>query len=94
MSVRILEGTIEGRTAAILVDSASGFALSCHTFDDGEQAQAFIDWLPNDARRYTERALAQQWETWHDQRRVEEQARDTMPTIKPDSLQENEHGNP
>ena len=82
MSVRILEGTIEGRTAAILVDSASGFALSCHTFDDGEQAQAFIDWLPNDARRYTERALAQQWETWHDQRRVEEQARDTMPTVR------------
>lgn len=59
MGVRILEGTYDGATErqrAVLVDSATETAFG-QLFDSADQAEAFLTWLPEDPRSYTDAEL-------------------------------------
>lgn len=68
MGVRILVGKADGAlcdNAAILYDSVSGWAFG-PLFDDFEQADHFANWLPVDARAYTDIRLAEMYSRWRE----------------------------
>ena len=64
MGVRILEGAYDGNShGAALVCSTSMTAFG-PLMNDGEEAEAFIGWLSEDARRYSEHELLEQYKTF------------------------------
>lgn len=65
MGVHILSGELNGSTteAACLVDSVTGVAFG-PVFDTHDGAQAFLEWLPGDARALSPGDLAQQIAEW------------------------------
>lgn len=60
MGVRILESDKDG---AVLYCSVSMWAFG-PVFEDGDKAQAFLDWLETDARRLSDSELASRHSEW------------------------------
>lgn len=73
MGLRILSGTIDGGdyAAACFYDSVTDWAFGPVFQGDApdEQAQAFADWLRDDARTYTPGELEDLYGTWIKKRR-------------------------
>lgn len=64
MSVRILAGLHDVDVpGAVLFDSVTGWAFG-PVFDSAAEAEAFRDWLPDDARSYEDNQLEQLYEQW------------------------------
>ena len=77
MGVRILEGNGEGDSrGAVLYCSVTDWAFG-PLFEDGEQAQAFLDWLADDPRIFSERELEAKYNEFL--RHCEESKNETIP---------------
>jgi hypothetical protein len=65
MGVRIISNQSGdyGEKGAVIFDSVSGWAFG-PVFDDYDAAQAFLDWLPDDARRYAGADLQRKHGDW------------------------------
>lgn len=64
MGVRILEGSYDsGETRACLVDATQEIVFG-PLFESREQAEAFVEWLPEDARSYNDFRLGQEFRSF------------------------------
>lgn len=77
MGVRIIQAdsNYNGETCAVLYDSVSETAFG-PTFEDGDEAQAFLDWMDadDDPRRYSSAVLHDMYNEFR--KHKEEQAKE------------------
>lgn len=73
MGVRFIEGTYDGTKegATVMIDSVTETAFG-PIFDSWDDAEEFVQWLPNDARRYEPGDLITQMGIWERSRKPAE----------------------
>jgi hypothetical protein len=73
VAVWVLEGLLEGKPAACLVDSVTGLAFGPTSFEGADDADAFLEWLREtggalDARRLDPQHLSEAVLRWRESR--------------------------
>ncbi len=85
MTIRALEGTIDGREVAALINVTTGVMLPCHTFRDVGEAEDFVAWVRRkgwDPQKVNRTALTGLWERWHTERKPALATADTVPDTR------------
>lgn len=68
MGTRLIIDPDGGSDSVAMYDSVTGWAFG-PVFATSEDAEAFIEWLPLDARTYSDQELAELHKRWNDERK-------------------------